>query len=82
MAPSCQSCRHCILQCQPQLTPSIQSGYINMYHHATCYTNRKDFTKLYGFYSLRKEDQKVNTVTWAPLAPKLCNGNRAHLAPS
>ncbi len=36
----------------------LQSGYTNQYHHAECYRNRKDLTKLWGFRDLTKEDQK------------------------
>ena len=36
---------------------SRSSGYINKYTHASCYTNRKDFTQLYGFRDLDKNDQ-------------------------
>jgi len=62
---SCQSCRHKILYGQIRVCVKAASSYggyggrfINRYHHANCYTNRKDFTKLYGFYSLAEEDQK------------------------
>ena len=33
------------------------SGYSMLYWHAKCYTNRKNFTKLYGFYNLKRDDQ-------------------------
>ena len=32
--------------------------FINKYHHANCYSNRRDFTKFYGFYKLIEGDQK------------------------
>ena len=40
----------------------FQRGYfsgdcITKYYHAECYTNKTEFTKFYGFYSLKREDQ-------------------------
>ena len=65
---SCQSCRHKILYgqirvCVKAASSRSHGGYggvtfINRYHHANCYTNRRDFTKFYGFDSLIEEDQK------------------------
>ena len=33
-------------------------AFINKYHHANCYSNRRDFTTFYGFFELIQEDQK------------------------
>eukprot|EP00986_Skeletonema_menzelii_P013656 scaffold8138_cov188-Skeletonema_menzelii.AAC.1 len=60
----CQACRDKIAKgdirvCAKSGAPvSRNGGYTNQYHHAECYTNRKDFTSLWGFYKLDKEDQK------------------------
>mmetsp|Transcript_31361 Transcript_31361/g.66013 ORF Transcript_31361/g.66013 Transcript_31361/m.66013 type:complete len:306 (+) Transcript_31361:79-996(+) len=59
----CKKCRGkidagSIRICAKGAPVSRSSGYINTYSHATCYTNRKDFTQLWGFRDLVAEDQK------------------------
>ncbi|KAL7535233.1 hypothetical protein ACHAXR_006356 [Thalassiosira sp. AJA248-18] len=59
----CQKCRgkinsRSVRVCAKGAPVSRSSGYINTYTHAECYTNRKDFTKFWGFRDLEKEDQK------------------------
>ena len=69
---SCQSCHHKILYGQIRVCVKASSGFggrygryggggstfINKYHHANCYSNRRDFTKFFGFCELIEEDQK------------------------
>lgn len=71
-ASTCQSCHHKILYGQIRVCVKAASefdgrygryggggiAFINKYHHANCYSNRRDFTKFYGFYKLIEEDQK------------------------
>jgi len=68
----CQSCHTKILSGQIRIAVKASSGgrayggrrggggggFINQYHHANCYCNRKDFTKFYGFRDLAVEDQR------------------------
>jgi hypothetical protein len=32
--------------------------FINQFHHAACYSGRKDFAQFYGWHSLSAEEQK------------------------
>ena len=71
-ASTCQSCHHKILYGQIRVCVKAASEFggrygryggggmtfINKYHHANCYSNRRDFTKFYGFYKLIEGDQK------------------------
>ena len=59
----CQSCHSYIGQktiriAIKALSPYQKGEYMTKYHHASCYNNRKDFTKLYGFWDLTKDDKK------------------------
>ena len=68
-ASTCQSCHHKILYGQIRVCVKAASEFggrygryggsgitfINKYHHANCYSNRRDFTKFYGFYKLIEE---------------------------
>jgi hypothetical protein len=59
----CQSCHSNIGQSTIRIAikamlPYQKGEYITKYHHASCYSNRKDFTKLHGFWDLTKDDKK------------------------
>jgi hypothetical protein len=59
----CQSCHSNIGQSTIRIAVKAMSPYqkgesITKYHHASCYNNRKDFTKFYGFWDLTKDDKK------------------------
>jgi hypothetical protein len=59
----CQSCHSNIGQSTIRIavkamSPYQKGDYITKYHHASCYSNRKDFTKFYGFWDLAKDDKK------------------------
>mmetsp|Transcript_34008 Transcript_34008/g.38013 ORF Transcript_34008/g.38013 Transcript_34008/m.38013 type:complete len:296 (-) Transcript_34008:214-1101(-) len=61
---SCQSCKSVIVQSEIRVAVSAMSpyqkgDYTMRYYHATCYSNRKDFTKFYGFRDLTKDDREV-----------------------
>ena len=70
----CQKCRSkintgSVRVCTKSGSPT--DGYRNAYTHGECYTNRKDFTKFYGFRDLCPEDQKrfmteVQKREWFP----------------
>lgn len=60
---SCQSCKSAIFQSEIRVAVSAMSpyqkgDYIMKYHHAACYSNRKDFTKFYGFRDLTEDDRE------------------------
>lgn len=59
----CQGCHckiaaNCVRVNVKSASPYQRNSFKNKYYHAECYTNYKDFTKFYGFYSLKPEDQK------------------------
>jgi len=61
---SCQSCKSVIVQSEIRgavsaMSPYQKGDYTMRYYHATCYSNRKDFTKFYGFRDLTKDDREV-----------------------
>eukprot|EP00798_Chlamydomonas_sp_ICE-L_P004903 gene4903-34670_t len=74
---SCQDCRCKISKGEIRvgckaMSPYERGLFINQFHHAACYSGRKDFTQFYGWDSLSAEEQK----------PLLTDEQRARLYPT